>query len=85
MLDRDNLRTKLREFILNELMRNPTYPLQDTESMIKGGLIDSYSLARIGVFVEDEFDVYVPDSKLTVANMDTLEQMLNRIIEEAQQ
>jgi acyl carrier protein len=43
-------------------------------------LIDSFSLAQIGVVVEDAFDVYIPDTDLTVANMDSLDQMVTRIM-----
>jgi acyl carrier protein len=31
------------------------------------------------VYVEREFGVYLPDAELTVANMDTLDQMVARV------
>jgi acyl carrier protein len=48
--------------------------------MISGGLIDSFSLAYVGVFIEEEFGVYIPDNDLTVSKMDTLNQMAARIL-----
>ncbi|HID50205.1 MAG TPA: acyl carrier protein, partial [Chromatiales bacterium] len=42
--------------------------------------MDSFSLAELGVYVEEEFDVYIPDSDLTVAKMDTLNQMTARVM-----
>jgi acyl carrier protein len=76
-MDRTEIKEKLRTFILEELVGNPSYDLQDDEGLISGGLIDSFSLALIGVFIEEAFDVYIPDTNLTVARMDTLEQMVN--------
>ncbi len=79
-MERNEVRTKLKEFICKTLLNNPSYPLADDEHLITGGMIDSFSLAQIGVFAEDSFGVYIPDNDLTVANMDTLEQMVNRIM-----
>ncbi|MCC6905697.1 MAG: acyl carrier protein [Anaerolineae bacterium] len=79
-LSREDVKLQLRDFILKELLNNPSYPLQDDEALITGGLIDSFSLAQVGVFVETAFNVYIPDTDLTVANMDTLEQMASRVL-----
>ena len=45
------------------------------------GLIDSFSLAQVGVFVEIEFQIYIPDPELTVDNMNTIDAMAARIKE----
>jgi acyl carrier protein len=74
------VREKLRKFIINELIRDEEYELENDEGIITGGLMDSFALAEFGVYVEQEFDVYIPDSDLTVAKMDTLDQMVARVI-----
>ena len=79
---RDEIRARLRAFICEELLGDPTYELRDDEPIISGGLIDSFYLAHLAVFVEDEFDVRVPDVDLTVENFDTLELMVARILAE---
>jgi acyl carrier protein len=79
-MDESEIKDRLRIFILSELLNNPDYPLADDEPLITGGLIDSFSLAQIGVFVEDAFGVYIPDTDLTVENMDTLAQMAARVV-----
>ena len=71
---------ELRAFVQSELLGRPDYPLADDEPLITGGLIDSFSLALVGVFIETKFGVYVPDTDLTVAKMDTLDQMAARIL-----
>ncbi len=79
-MDRAEVKERLRAFVRDELIRNPTYTLQDSEPLITGGLIDSFSLAYFGVFVEETFDVYIPDPDLTVENLDTLNQMVDRVM-----
>ena len=79
-LNETEVREKLREFITAELIRDPNYPLKDDEGVVTGGLMDSFSLAEFGVFVENEFDVYIPDPDLTVDQMDTLNQMVARVL-----
>jgi acyl carrier protein len=76
----EETRDRLRDFVRSELLREPDYPLAADEPLITGGLIDSFSLAQIGVFVEDAFGVYLPDTDLTVANMDTIERMVTCIL-----
>ena len=79
-MDEKTVHDKLRAFILNELIRDPKYDLADDEGIVTGSMIDSFSLAQIGVFAEQEFNVYIPDPDLTVAKMDTLTQMVARIM-----
>lgn len=78
-MDEQHIRHKLRDFIIRELIRDINYPLADSEGIITSGLIDSFALAEFGVFVEDEFGVYIPDPELTVTNLDTLDQMVARV------
>ena len=75
-----DVRAKLRAFITRDLIRDETYDLEDDEGIITGGLMDSFSLAEFGVFVEQEFDLYIPDADLTVEKMDTLDQMVARVL-----
>jgi acyl carrier protein len=75
-MDVQEMHDRLRDFVRGELLRKPSYPLGDDEPLITGGLIDSFSLAQVGVFVEDAFGVYLQDTDLTIANMDTIERMV---------
>ncbi len=63
---------QLKEFISGTLLHNPAYPLRDDEQLIRGGLIDSFALVQLSVFIEDAFDVRLPDTEFTIDVMDTL-------------
>ncbi len=81
-MERNELKNRLRSYIRKEIIKNENYPLKDDEPMITAGLINSFSLVQIAVFIEDEFKVKIPDTDLTVENMDTLNDMAARIEQE---
>ena len=79
-MDPGPVREKLRSFIVATLVRDASYPLRDDEPIITSGLIDSFALAELAVFVEREWHVYVPDPDLTVERMNTLDQIVARVL-----
>ena len=83
-MDESQIKEKLRKFICTEIMNDPTYQIKDDEALITSGLMDSFSLAQIGVFAEIEFNVYIPDPELTVDNMNTINAMSARIMKKLQ-
>jgi acyl carrier protein len=80
-MERDEIMQKVRHFAVTELLKNPDYDLKADAPLFSSGLIDSFAMAQVGVFIETEFDLYIPDPELTVDNMDTVEQITDRIIQ----
>jgi acyl carrier protein len=80
MMTEEQVREKLRIFITTELIRDKTYELENTEGIITGGLMDSFALAELGVYIEDDFGVYIPDPDLTVTKMNTLDKIVARVV-----
>lgn len=79
MTDTEMMRDVLRAFITAELIRDPNYPLGDDEPIISAGLMDSFSLAELGLYIETQFGVVIPDPELTVDKMNTLNQIVARV------
>lgn len=79
-MNEDLIRQQLRAYIVTHFVRDANYPLGDDEGIITGGLMDSFALAELAIYIEDSFGVYIPDPDLTVAKMDTLNQMVARIL-----
>lgn len=80
-MDEQTIREKLHTYITRELIRDPGYSLAGDEGIITGGLMDSFALAELAVYIESEFNVYIPDPDLTVAKMDTLNQIVGRVLQ----
>jgi acyl carrier protein len=70
---------QLRAYITEHMIHDPKYPLKDDEPLITGGLVDSFSLVELALFIEETFGVHFPDSELTAANMNTLNQIIDNI------
>jgi acyl carrier protein len=66
------IRDALRAFILNNIIRRPSYKLGDDDSLIKGGLMDSFSLVEVQLFIEETYGFRPDDVDMTVENMDTV-------------
>jgi acyl carrier protein len=49
--------------------------LKPDEPLISGGLIDSFNLVDLALFVEDTFGVRLDDSELNAQAFDTLDQL----------
>lgn len=79
-LDKATIRETIRAYIIRELIHDTGYDLMDDEGIITGSLMDSFALAELGVFIEEEFDVYIPDPDLTVEKMDTLDLIVTRVM-----
>ena len=80
-MDETAVRENLRAYIARELIRDESYHITDDEGIITGGLMDSFALAELAVYIEKEFGVYIPDTDLTVAKMDTLHQIVARVMQ----
>ncbi len=78
-MDTAEMKAQLKTYILTELVNDPDYDLQDDEPLITGGFIDSFSLVQVQMFINDTFGVWIDDTEMTVENMDTLGQMVDRI------
>ncbi|CAG1011244.1 MAG: acyl carrier protein [Anaerolinea sp.] len=72
----DEMVTAFQKFIAADLLRDPEYQIEANQSLIKGGLIDSFSLVQVGLFIEKTWKLKVPDRDLTVERMDTIDQMV---------
>lgn len=77
------MRDELRKFIVTNLMRDPDYPLEDDESLISGGLIDSFSLVELQLFIEQQFGVRIEDTAMTADSADSINLVVG-LIEERQ-
>lgn len=81
-MNEDEIKKKLKTYLCHEIIKNKDYPLQDDEPLITGGLIDSFSLVHIAVYIEKELGIQIPDTDLTIENMDTVNDMTKRILME---
>lgn len=69
----------LNEYIATKILKQPNRALKPDEALISSGLIDSFSLVDLAMFVEDQFGVRIDDSELNAGTFDTLTQLADLI------
>ncbi|MGD9093605.1 MAG: acyl carrier protein [Anaerolineales bacterium] len=72
---------QLSTYIAREILKQPDRHLAADEALISNGLIDSFSLVDLALFVEDTFGVRIEDTELNADTFDTLNQLANLITE----
>ncbi len=71
----DEVITTLSKYIMTEIVELPNRLLDPDEPLLSSGLIDSFHLVDLGMFVEDTFGVRIDDSELNASTFDTLNQL----------
>jgi acyl carrier protein len=75
----ENLISTLSSFIAGEILKQPGRELATDAPLISSGLIDSFSLMDIALFVEDTFGVRIEDTELNAETFDTLQQLTDLV------
>lgn len=71
----DEITQKLAAYIAKEVLRQPKRVISADEKLISNGLVDSFSLVDLGLFIEDTFGVRIEDTELNADTFDSLEQL----------
>ncbi|MGC1377610.1 MAG: acyl carrier protein [Anaerolineales bacterium] len=71
--------SKLAAYITIKILKQPKRTIRPDEKIISSGLIDSFSLVDLGLFIEDTFGVRIDDTELNANTFDTLEQLAKLI------
>ncbi len=66
---------KLETYISGKILKQPGRPIPPDAPLISSGLIDSFSLVDLALFVEDTFGVHIEDTELNAQTFDNLNQL----------
>lgn len=62
----------LSEYIAVEILKQPDRAVSASEPLISSGLIDSFHLVDLALFVEDRFGVRIDDFELNAETFDSV-------------
>ena len=65
----------LAAYIAAEILKQPGRIIGPDEPLLSSGLIDSFHLVDLGMFVEDKFGVRIDDAELNASSFDNLNQL----------
>ncbi|MCH7663164.1 MAG: acyl carrier protein [Chloroflexi bacterium] len=76
----EEIAKQLGRYIAEEIMKRPDREIKIDEPLLSSGLVDSFSLVDLSLFIQDLFGVLIDDTELNVDSFDTLEQLTALII-----
>ena len=75
----DMIISKIENYIASQILKQPGRKIMADEKLISSGLIDSFSLMDLALFVEDTFGVRIEDTELNAQTFDNLTQLVSLI------
>ena len=71
----------LSQYIATQILKQPRRNLAAEDKLISGGLIDSFHLVDLALYIEDAFGVRIDDTELNSETFDTFEELVALIAE----
>ena len=65
--------------IATVILKQPKRVIKPDDKLISSGLVDSFSLVDLSIFVEDTFGVHLEDTELNADPFDTLNELADLI------
>ena len=78
-MNTDELKEKLAGYLAKDILKQPGRTIQSDEALLTSGLIDSFHLVDLALYVEDNFGVHIDDSELNASTFDTLSGLISLI------
>lgn len=75
-MNSNDITQTLSTYITTQILKQPKRVLKGDEPLISSGLVDSFHLVDLGLFIEDKFGVRIEDSELNADTFDTLDQLV---------
>lgn len=75
-MNSNDITQTLSTYVATQILKQPKRVLKGDEPLISSGLIDSFHLVDLGLFIEDKFGVRIEDSELNADTFDTLNQLV---------
>ena len=75
----DTIISALEKYIAGQVLKQPNRKIAAEEALLSSGLIDSFSLMDLALFVEDTFGVRIEDTELNANTFDNLSQLAGLI------
>lgn len=80
---KDEIIQKTGAYIASTILKQPNRVLKTDQPLISSGLIDSFSLVDLALFIEDTFNIHLDDSELNKDVFDNLDQLAELVASRA--
>lgn len=67
---------QIASYIATEILKDPQRLIANDEAIISSGLIDSFNLVDLALFIEETFNVRIDDAELTADVFDSIGELV---------
>ena len=78
-MQQEHIRTEVRDFIKTNFIYSDTKKLNDDESLLSSGVVDSTGVLELLAFLEGKFQVKFADNELVADNFDSVTKIISFI------
>lgn len=71
----DEIINELSAYISNDILKQPKKKVGENDPLISRGIVDSFHLVDLAMYVEEHFGVHLDDTELNADTFDTLSQL----------
>ena len=75
----DEIMQTISTYIATQILKQPKRILTPQEPLISNGLVDSFSLVDLSLFIEKTYKVYIDNTELNRETFNSLDQLVNLI------
>lgn len=79
-MNENEIKSTIYEFLVDNFLFGKPFTINDDESLLENGIIDSAGVLSLVVFLEDEFSISVEDDEIDPENLDSVENLVKFIL-----
>jgi len=72
----DGMREQIIEFIYDEYVEDESMKIEDETPLISSGLVDSFSMVSMKMFLEEEYSIQMTDEEASTEAFDTVKSIM---------
>lgn len=74
-----DIQSTLANYIAVTILKQPKRLIKPDKKIISSGLVDSFSLVDLSIFIEDTFGVHLEDTELNAETFDSIQELAELI------
>jgi acyl carrier protein len=74
-----DMKDLIARYIAEEVLKDADRKIASDEAIISSGLIDSFSLVDLALYIEETFNVRIDDTELSADVFDTIDELVELI------
>lgn len=75
----EEIKQALATFIAKEIVKQPKRLIGEDDPILSSGLVPSFNLVDLSIFIEDQFGVRIDDTELNQDAFDTIAQLADLV------